>query len=57
MTPIKDYTPCGLPVRQSTVKQYRLTERDKQYIKSFAVDGLVPLDMYLYALGRLPDQH
>ena len=57
MTPIKEYTPCGLPVRQSTAKQYRLTERDKEYIKSFAADGVVSLDAYLYALEHLPDQH
>lgn len=68
MTPIKEYTPertpsepreytpCGLPVRQNTAKQYRLTEGDKEYIKSFAVDGVVPLDAYLYALEHLPDQ-
>lgn len=69
MTPIKEYTPertksepreytpCGLPVRQSTAKQYRLTDRDKEYIKSFAADGVVPLDAYLCALEHLPDQH
>lgn len=56
MTEIKDYTPCGLPVRQSTARQYILTDRDKEYIKSFAVDGVVPLDAYLYALDHLPDQ-
>lgn len=53
----REYTPCGLPVRQSTAKQYRLTDRDKEYIKSFAVDGVVPLDAYLCALEHLPDQH
>ena len=53
----REYTPCGLPVRQSTVKQYRLTDRDKEYIKSFAVDGVVPLYVYLCALEHLPDQH
>ena len=53
----REYTPCGLPVRQSTAKQYRLTEGDKEYIKSFAVDGVVPLDAYLCALEHLPDQH
>lgn len=53
----REYTPCGLPVRQSTAKQYILTDRDKEYIKSFAVDGVVSLDAYLYTLGRLPDQH
>lgn len=52
----REYTSCGLPVRQSTAKQYRLTERDKEYIKSFAVDGMVPLDTYLCALEHLPDQ-
>lgn len=53
----REYTPCGLPVRQSTAKQYRLTDRDKEYIKSFAADGVVPLDAYLCALEHLPDQH
>lgn len=53
----REYTPCGLPVRQSTAKQYRLTDRDKEYIKSFAVDGVVPLDAYLCALEHLPDQY
>ena len=57
MTPIEGYTPCGRPVRQSTAKQYRLTDRDKEYIKSFAADGVVSLDAYLYALEHLPDQH
>ena len=52
-----EYTPCGLPVRQSTAKQYRLTDRDKEYIKSFAVDGVVPLDACLYALEHLPDHN
>lgn len=52
----REYTPCGLPVRQSTAKQYRLTDGDKEYIKSFAADGVVPLDAYLYALDHLPDQ-
>lgn len=54
---LREYTPCGLPVRQSTAKQYRLTEGDKEYIKSFAVDGVVPLDAYLCALEHLPDQY
>ena len=53
----REYTPCGLPVRQSTAKQCRLTDRDKEYIKSFAVDGVVPLDAYLYALEHLPDHN
>lgn len=53
----RECTPCGLPVRQSTAKQYRLTDRDKEYVKSFAVDGVVPLDAYLCALEHLPDQH
>ena len=53
----REYTPCGLPVRQSTAKQYRLTDRDKEYVKSFAADGVVPLDAYLCALEHLPDQH
>ena len=57
MTPIKEYTPCGLPVSQSTAKQYRLTDRGKEYIKSFAVDGVVPLDAYLCALEHLPDHN
>lgn len=53
----REYTPYGLPVRQSTAKQYRLTDRDKEYIKSFAVDGVAPLDAYLYALEHLPDHN
>lgn len=53
----RECTPCGLPVRQSTAKQYRLTDRDKEYVKSFAVDGVVPLDACLYTLEHLPDQH
>ena len=53
----REYTPCGLQVRQSTAKQYRLTDRDKEYVKSFAVDGVVPLDAYLCALEHLPDQY
>lgn len=53
----REYTPCGFPVRQSTAKQYRLTDRDKEYIKSFAIDGVVPLDAYLYALEHLPDHN
>ena len=53
----RECTPCGLPVRQSTAKQYRLTDRGKEYIKSFAVDGVVPLDAYLCALEHLPDHN
>ena len=39
-----------IPIRNSVGGTYRLAEEDKDYVKSFAVDGVIPLRDYVKAL-------
>lgn len=55
MDDIVEYTPSGLPVRKKARRQYKLTERDKEYLKGFAVNGTMPFDDYIWAMNHLPD--
>ena len=36
-----------IPVRLSKPSQYIMTEEDKEYLKSFAVDGVIPFEDYI----------
>lgn len=33
--------------------KYKLSERDKQYLKSFAVDGIIPFNDYIRAINEI----
>lgn len=43
----------NIPVRQSKPGQYIMTEEDKEYLKSFAVDGVIPFDKYIKAINKV----
>lgn len=42
-----------IPVRPENQHAYLLTEEDKEYIKSFAVDGVIPFDDYIKAVNKI----
>lgn len=42
-----------IPISQSVSGIYRLAEEDKEYIKSFAVDGAIPFAVYVKALTQI----
>lgn len=43
----------NIPVKPSKASTYRLTERDKEYLKSFAVDGVIPIKSYIMAMNQI----
>lgn len=43
----------GIPVRPSRPSTYRLTRQDKEYLKSFAVDGVIEFNDYITALNDI----
>lgn len=43
----------NIPVRPRKPGEYELTEQDKEYIKSFAVDGVIPFDAYIRAMNTI----
>ncbi len=43
----------NIPVKPSRPGTYVLTEEDKEYIKSFAVNGVIPFDTYIKAMNRI----
>ena len=42
-----------IPVRPSRSSTYRLTRQDKEYLKSFAVDGVIEFNDYITALNEI----
>ncbi len=42
-----------VPVRESKPGKYRLTQQDKEFIKSFAVNGEIPFNAYISAVNRV----
>ncbi len=42
-----------IPVRPRKPGKYRLTQQDKEYIKSFAVDGVISFDSYITAMNKI----
>lgn len=45
-----------IPIRKSTDGTYRITKDDKDYIKRFAVDGVLPFSDYVKALTQILNQ-
>lgn len=41
----------NIPVVPRRPGTYILTEADKEYLKSFAVDGIIPFDEYVKAMN------
>lgn len=42
-----------IPVSRSQPETYQLTEHDKEYLKSFAVDGVMPIKSYIMAMNQI----
>lgn len=42
-----------IPVKPSKASTYKLTKQDKEYLKSFAVDGVILIDDYITALNNI----
>ena len=42
-----------IPVRESKPGKYHLTQQDKEFIKSFAVNGIISLDAYRTAINKV----
>lgn len=42
-----------IPVKPSKASIYKLTKQNKEYLKSLAVDGVIPIDDYLTALNNI----
>lgn len=42
-----------IPVNRSQPGTYQLTEHDKEYLKSFAVDGVIPIKSYIMAMNQI----
>jgi len=43
----------NIPARPRKSGKYRLTQQDQEYIKSFAVDGVIPFDAYITAVNKV----
>lgn len=43
----------NLVIRRSKPGKYALTDEDKEYIKSFAVDGVIPFSDYIKAVNEI----
>lgn len=42
-----------IPVKPSRPSTYHLTKQDKEYLKNFAVDGVIEFDDYITALNDI----
>lgn len=42
-----------IPIKPKASGQYILTEEDKEYLKSFAVNGIIPFDDYIKAMNEI----
>lgn len=42
-----------IPISRSQPGTYQLTEHDKEYLKSFAVDGVIPIKSYIMAMNQI----
>lgn len=42
-----------IPVKPSRPGKYILTQADKEYLQSFAVDGVIPFDDYIRATNEI----
>lgn len=42
-----------IPVMPRRPGKYRLTDADKEYLKSLAVDGVIPLDVHIRAMNKI----
>lgn len=42
-----------IPVRPRKPSQYIMTEEDKTYLKSFAVNGVIPFEDYIKAMNEI----
>ena len=42
-----------MPVSRSQPGTYQLTEHGKEYLKSFAVDGVIPIKSYIMAMNQI----
>ena len=43
----------NIPVKPSKPGKYILTEEDKEYLKSFAVNGVIPFNDYIKAMNEI----
>ncbi len=43
----------NIPVTARKPGKYILTEEDKQYLKSFAVNGVIPFNDYIKAMNKI----
>lgn len=43
----------NLIIRRSKPGKYVLTDEDREYIKSFAVDGVIPFSDYIKAVNEI----
>ena len=41
----------NVPVKPSRPGTYTLTEADKEYLKSFAIDGVIPIAAHMHAIN------
>lgn len=44
-----------ISVRARKPGKYHLTQQDKEYIKSFAVNGEIPFNAYISAVNKVPN--
>ena len=42
-----------IPVRERKTGKYHLSQQDKEFIKTFAVNGIIPLDAYITATNKV----
>lgn len=42
-----------IPVKPSKPGKYILTEEDREYLKSFAIDGVIPFTDYIRAINEI----
>ena len=43
----------NIPVRPSSGKKYIMTDADKEYLNSFAIDGIIPFNKYITAMNKI----
>ena len=42
-----------IPITEMQAPKYKLTKDDKEYLESFAVDGVIPFQDYIMALNKI----
>ena len=42
-----------IPIRPSSPEKYTLTDEDREYIESFAIDGEIPFGDYIRAVNKI----